>query len=509
MKASFFSVIKEKKFIFCCFIMATVYLLDSLVFFSQFYMMYEYFDLGTISSIATGWSYLAQAAGMILFIMLYKYFHKISGKKSFQVLLFVAEIPIICISLFVPSGTSLIFMIFLLNIIIGLHTGFTFTLVAVQIAPAHHGFCFALAYALGAIGSWLISLPGTEIMTAYFMIFVYSILIALISVLILMYENAFRSEEDGRTEDSMTISVGSEDHSKLMPFSAVTPEQGRELLILGTVIAAMAIITAIGTNDQICVEYAQKINIPAQRAFYALGLIAAGILYDKNHTLCGICTVASLIYPIVLIMLYNETGSFVAVIAISYIFQGFYSVYRAGSFMSVSDRYKLPYLAVMGLVISRIFEALSVFVLNEIGYNKLSTVVISGILFIPLVILFYSMVVEDYDKKQAASTAAATAAIVSARQEAVKEVYAELSAPENAPMLKELTAKERRAAFAEKYGLTRREEEIAEYLANGKTNGEIADSLKLSENTVRFHVSNLLKKTGMKDRNEVSRAYRM
>jgi len=46
-------------------------------------------------------------------------------------------------------------------------------------------------------------------------------------------------------------------------------------------------------------------------------------------------------------------------------------------------------------------------------------------------------------------------------------------------------------------------------VSEGYSNGEIAEILQVSENPVRFHVSNVLKKTGMKDRNEVSRAYRL
>nr|MCR5429591.1 LuxR C-terminal-related transcriptional regulator [Lachnospiraceae bacterium] len=106
-------------------------------------------------------------------------------------------------------------------------------------------------------------------------------------------------------------------------------------------------------------------------------------------------------------------------------------------------------------------------------------VILVSVLFIPLVILFFLMVKEQYTPPAAAA---------------------------GAP--RELSADERRAVFAEQYGLTRREEEIAMFLSEGRSNGEIAELLQLSENTVRFHVSNILKKTGMKDRNEVSRAYR-
>jgi len=43
-------------------------------------------------------------------------------------------------------------------------------------------------------------------------------------------------------------------------------------------------------------------------------------------------------------------------------------------------------------------------------------------------------------------------------------------------------------------GLTSREEEIAIWVANGFSNKEIAETLEISERTVKFHVSNILKK---------------
>ena len=68
-----------------------------------------------------------------------------------------------------------------------------------------------------------------------------------------------------------------------------------------------------------------------------------------------------------------------------------------------------------------------------------------SVLFIPLVILFFLM---------------------------IKEQYTPVPVPVEAP--KELSAEERRAAFALKFGLTRREEEISAFLSEGHSNGEIA-----------------------------------
>jgi DNA-binding NarL/FixJ family response regulator len=51
--------------------------------------------------------------------------------------------------------------------------------------------------------------------------------------------------------------------------------------------------------------------------------------------------------------------------------------------------------------------------------------------------------------------------------------------------------------------LTRREAEVLELLAQGKTNKEIARHLVISERTVKFHVSSLMKKLGASNRTEM------
>jgi DNA-binding NarL/FixJ family response regulator len=48
--------------------------------------------------------------------------------------------------------------------------------------------------------------------------------------------------------------------------------------------------------------------------------------------------------------------------------------------------------------------------------------------------------------------------------------------------------------------LTRTERVVAEHLARGRTNAEIADAMVLAEGTVKNHVSSLLRKFGQRDR---------
>ncbi|QYH34479.1 LuxR C-terminal-related transcriptional regulator [Salinibacterium sp. M195] len=56
--------------------------------------------------------------------------------------------------------------------------------------------------------------------------------------------------------------------------------------------------------------------------------------------------------------------------------------------------------------------------------------------------------------------------------------------------------------------VTERENDVLELLASGARNKSIATSLSISENTVKFHVANLLRKAGVSNRAELVSAYR-
>ena len=94
-------ILSNKNFIICCLIMATVYLLDSFLFFSQLYLLYDFFSEATITALSTGWAYLAQGAGLGAFILLYRTKRRISAAWSFQIILFTAEVPLLLVSLFI------------------------------------------------------------------------------------------------------------------------------------------------------------------------------------------------------------------------------------------------------------------------------------------------------------------------------------------------------------------------------------------------------------------------
>jgi DNA-binding CsgD family transcriptional regulator len=57
--------------------------------------------------------------------------------------------------------------------------------------------------------------------------------------------------------------------------------------------------------------------------------------------------------------------------------------------------------------------------------------------------------------------------------------------------------------FAKEFNLTSREKEIVELIMKGKTNKEIEINLFISFNTVKNHIYNIFKKTGVKSRSEL------
>lgn len=52
-------------------------------------------------------------------------------------------------------------------------------------------------------------------------------------------------------------------------------------------------------------------------------------------------------------------------------------------------------------------------------------------------------------------------------------------------------------------GMSQKEAEVTKYLVNGLSNKEIASRLNLSAETIKSHVSSILKKAGMKNRVEL------
>ena len=131
----------------------------------------------------------------------------------------------------------------------------------------------------------------------------------------------------------------------------------------------------------------------------------------------------------------------------------------------------------MGLAMGRIGDAFSVFVGILCDNHHITLIIISLVCFIVSLVLFFRLYSQYY----------VTTKIIT------KEVIVEKTS-DNTNASHQL---------AKELQLSDRESEVLALLLSKKTNAEIAYELHISENTVKFHVKNILKKAGCENRKQL------
>ena len=217
-------------------------------------------------------------------------------------------------------------------------------------------------------------------------------------------------------------------------------------------------------------DISKGISLEFSRAFYAIGLILAGIVGDRSRKYGAVSCLAALAFPFAMIALSGEVGISIVLWIIGYCLFGFLAVFRVVLFSDIArTKENLLYIAGFGLMFGRIGDAagnLTGIILN----NKLIPLVtVSSICFAVTFIVFFLL----YNK-----------------------LY--MPVPRALP-----TQEERLNAFIQKYELSLRENEVLNLIIEGDSNGEISEKLFISENTVKFHVRNILKKTRCSNRTEL------
>ena len=444
----------KKYFVKITFITFLTYFVMCLMYYSQIYLLGEYYSGDIIFAITDGWAYLMQALGMIVMIAIFVKNPNRYGSKKFASWLMIAMIPIIVVSVLVKSGPVIFTMMLLLNFAIGFATAFYFGLMVQYLPQNQRLMSFAVAYAIGTIAMWALGKVSSESLTSNYIIYVDTALIIL-NVYLFM---SFKDLEKSCNPDAK-------------PSSAPLMSVIKDNWVLVAVVFIMSALSVLGSSDNVALTTDMGFSLLDVRALYGIGLIICAFIYAKSSKTGAIVTMASLVLPFVALGILHVAYASLAVCLITFIALGFYAVYRAGVFMDITDDLNLvPVFSVFGLAVSRISDAITVigFTLLYPKYFPVSFIV-AGIIFIPLIILFFIMFSNNDSNN------------------------------ENLELKK--------SRFAEFHDLTRREEEIAYYISQGKSNGEIAALVNLSESTVRFHVANILKKTGLSSRNEVSRAF--
>lgn len=418
----------------------------------QAYRLLGFLDGGTVNLLVCGVFYICQTGGIGTAGLFFAKRAILAGGQMLPLCASVVALICTATSLFTPSLAVIIATGALLNIMIGVLSGCYLTRLSTDIPQQRRGLVFGGAYAFGSIGTWLLSLPmGGRFLWHGGSFFAITTLAAL-SLLLLRRLPPLPSIEGG---GYLRISLNT-----------------KGIWLAVAVLFLLSMENTLGfafplrsAGDSVYIEFT--------RIFYGAGLIIAGLVSDKNRRWGAICCLAALAFPFAALALgSNVTGETVMWI-LAYLFLGFWSVYRILVFSDISGKSGRPAFAVLGLLAGRLGEAVGT--LGASLFTGTPLVVLSSTVFALVIVLFFLL----YQK-----------------------LYNPVTSPEEAE-------KRRQMEYVSRFSLSAREQEIFSLIIQGMSNMEIANALYITESTVKFHVGNIFKKTGLGSRLDLITDYKL
>ncbi|MBQ8092133.1 MAG: helix-turn-helix transcriptional regulator [Clostridia bacterium] len=241
---------------------------------------------------------------------------------------------------------------------------------------------------------------------------------------------------------------------------------------MGITVFLMSLVKNLGFSFP-STDLAVGVKLELSRLFYGAGLVAAGIISERNRKYGAICTMAALAIPFVMLTITDEPVPRFISWSLDYLFYGFFSVFRVVLFLDVAGRTRQYYLAPLGLAMGRIGDAAGTAFCIGLTGHRIILVAFTTLLFMLTIFFFFRLLHVVYEPAKE-----------HVRSE--REIF---------------------EAFAIQHDLSMREKEVLRLLLSERSNAEIAGALFVSESTVKYHVHNILQKTGCKSRQDLVKQY--
>lgn len=402
-------------------------------------------------------AYLFQAAGIGLFSLL---IHR--RRELLRPSLYIAlALHMLCLLPAVLGTAWIQVLVFGMsqNLCCGWIAGYYLYFLSTGTEASRRAMTLGIGYSISIFASWLLSLIGGGILYYSDRVLIISLFLTL-AVLPLARRSA-----DGEAE-----------HRKTEPlFRPQHPERillKRFCLLAAGLVLLFSVVNSCGFGFP-SGDLRGGINVEFSRLFYAGGLLVAGFLNDWNRRYGAICALIALVVPFLMLALRGEPVSASIFWALSYFTFGFYSIFRMILFSDIAREKKIFSLSGYGLLFGRVGDALGETICLTLSKHFLLLVAVSAVLFMISALLFFRLYQTLYQPEAKA-------------QRSERETFNRFSA---------------------KYDLSAREREVLRFLLEEKTNAEIAELLMIAEGTVKYHIHNLLQKTGCRNRTALLSAY--
>ena len=450
-----------------CVLIAQCFLYTGAGYLSWMYHLVDFFPASNVDVLTEVIGYLFQALGILIFSIVTKKATKSSPISSIVILsIDLALIITACLS---PNAVLTLILGYLMNIAHGLVAGVYLTLLVTHVTQQKRALVFAIGYAVGTVLSHLISTIGSDnflrdnrVLIIYAIITVLSIITVYLCCSQPQNTEILKASGQNASKDATDTADAQSQSPKALIDSPV-------LLTLFTVFLLCS-VKNMGFYFPLSDVMGESISLEFTRVFYAVGLIIAGIINDRSRKWGSVCCIAPLVLPFAILALGSTLNSRGILWILSYLFFGFYTVYRVIVFADMAGKAReLTYLAPLGLMVGRLGDAIG----SELGIvlTKYPIILVTTcfIAFMASMFLFINMFSKLY-----------IASVPSIR-----------------------TLEEKLLDFQSQHQLSAREMEVLNLIVDGRNNTEIADDLFISYNTVKFHVKNLFKKTNCSNRAEL------
>ena len=405
----------------------------------------------SVDLLTMGVGYLMQAIGIGGFILLERNGLEARTRHSAAFAIIAYAVCLVPAALAPALAPALAFG-YLANLFCGYIQGLYLSHLAQGVNEGHRGIVFGSAYAASTGLGWVLSSCAHGALVRGVPGLVLCFVLSIPSVLLVRRPIATLEKGPGKEH---------------------VPDDSRTTLLLAcAVVTLMSLTKGIGFSFPTS-QLIGGINLELSRLLYGLGLLVAGLLSDRDRRLGALCCAAALTTPFFMLALAGAVAPATLMWALGYLLNGFFSVFRVLVLADLSASSGRPMRAGLGLACGRVGDALGTVLTSMLTPLPLALVLVAAVSFACTTALFFVLYNRLY-----------------------------VPTPEPAPTEREVFER-----FAARHDLSGREREVLRLLLDERSNSEIAAQLFVSEATVKFHVRNLLKKTGCKNRLEILALY--
>ncbi len=447
------------------FIICVWFLLASTGYLLWLHRVLELANLAGVDLPLLAFGYLTQALGIGAFLVAAR---KSSAAYSQRTIACSLVLYMLAISTVVASGSlAIVFAAGLLaNALSGVFQGCYLMLLASHVARSSRGTVFGFGYAASTLLTLLISLPAGGALSSGVPCLVCCLLLTAIVFCLLNRGGHMLARRDG-VESPQRHGVSGAGRQKGVRYDAGQDSRKVALLVGATIVVA-CFVHAIGFSFP-ADALSSNVSLELSRVLYGIGIAIIGVLSDRDRRFALVVCAVSLVMPFLMISLSGAGAASALLWSLGYLLTGAYVLFSALIVVDLAADSGRFSLAGAGMCARYVGDAAGASLCFAFSDNPAVLIALASAAFLLSATLFVLL-------------------------------YLQAIAPQTDVASEEQRKHDLLELFAAQHALTLRERDVLRLVVEGKSNSEIGRELVISERTVKFHMTNLLRKTECKSR---------